>query len=65
MYQVQVGAFDILINTAKDPNFTNQGSTSLMQVENYLQDPSRFNLNDFRKNIKWVDGKIDLNDLWA
>ena len=36
-----------------------------MQVENYLQDPTRFNLNDFRKKIKWVDGKIDLNDLWA
>ena len=65
MYQVQIGAFDILINTAKDPTFKSQGTTSLMQVENYLQDPTRFNLNDFRKSIKWVDGKIDLNDLWA
>jgi Zn-dependent oligopeptidase len=36
-----------------------------MSVESIIENPSEFSLNNLRKNIKWNNGEIDLNDLWA
>ena len=36
-----------------------------MSVESIIENPSKFSLNNLRKNIKWNNGKIDLNDLWT
>ena len=54
-----------MINSAKDKNFVNKGKTSLVSVDSFIKNPNLFSLNDIRKNIKWNNDKIDLNDLWA
>ena len=36
-----------------------------MSIESMIENPSGFSLNNLRKNIKWNNGKINLNDLWA
>ena len=36
-----------------------------MQLDNYLKDPDKFSLDYFKNKIKFDEGRIDLNDLWA
>jgi len=36
-----------------------------VSLENIKENSGGISINNLRKNIKWKNGKIDLNDLWA